>query len=365
MTLPKTDKDYHNPPQDNTEYNPVCASKYNASIDILSVLSDPLKQVMEVMHEACKNPNALISETVANYIAMSGGKHLRPALTIACYYISYPAPTIPSFIDINECIRTAATIEMLHNATLLHDDVIDASDVRRNRSTARKIWGNSISVLAGDFILSRALSLVTSTGNISVINSVIKACENVASGEIQQLSQLRNLNMTMEEYLSIITMKTGALFATACHTGGILADSDNPEHHNMLYTFGNNLGITFQITDDILDYSGLSLILGKNIGDDFKEGKVTLPVIIAVSEASSAEKTFWERCFTAGKVNDDDFEQALTILNSRGCLQRAEEYAFTYANKAREALESFAHCASQEVFKSLSQLTEYCIRRKF
>ena len=269
-----------------------------------------------------------IPEVTAHLIG-AGGKRLRPLLTLAAARLfGYTGPFH---------IHLAATVEFIHTATLLHDDVVDESHRRRGRPTANLLWDNKSSVLVGDYLFARSFQLMTETGNLRVLDILANASATIAEGEVLQLTAAQDLATSESIYLQIVRGKTAALFSAATEVGGVIAGADEAQI-KALFSYGDALGIAFQIADDLLDYSGSDSAIGKNTGDDFRERKVTLPVIKAVAFASADERAFWQRVIEKGDQRDGDLAQALAILNRHGAMAAARHDALDWAAKARRAL---------------------------
>jgi octaprenyl-diphosphate synthase len=270
---------------------------------------------------------------VANHLIASGGKRMRPILTLAtaglCGYGG------------EGHIKLAAAVEFMHTATLLHDDVVDESDMRRGKAAARVLWGNEASVLVGDFLLGQAFKMMVEVGSLPCLEVLSSAAAVIAEGEVMQLSAAKDTATTEDAYLAIIRAKTAALFAAACEVGPILAGRARAEVA-ACRGFGANLGIAFQLIDDALDYGGSSAKLGKNVGDDFREGKITLPVVLSFRRGAPHEREFWRRTLEKGEVVDGDLEFALTTMKKHRALEDTIERARHYGAMARDALELFA-----------------------
>ncbi|HLW90967.1 MAG TPA: polyprenyl synthetase family protein [Roseiarcus sp.] len=269
---------------------------------------------------------------VANHLISSGGKRLRPMLTLAaaglCGYGG------------EGHVKLAASIEFMHTATLLHDDVVDESDMRRGKLAARVLWGNEASVLVGDFLLGQAFKMMVEVGSLQCLDVLSSAAAVIAEGEVMQLSAAKDTATTEDDYLAVIRAKTAALFAAACEVGPILAQRPKAEVA-ACRGFGANLGLAFQLIDDALDYGGSSAKLGKNVGDDFREGKITLPVVLAFRRGSTEERAFWRRTLEKGEVADGDLAVALSTLKKHRALEDTIERARHYGAMARDALELF------------------------
>ena len=266
---------------------------------------------------------------LAGYLISSGGKRIRPLLTLAATAL-YSG-------DMNRAYTLAACVEFIHTATLLHDDVVDASDERRGNPSANSVFGNEASVLVGDFLFSRAFQLMVTDGSLTVLKILSDAAAIIAEGEVLQLSTQSNLDTSMDDYLEVIKGKTAALFAAACEVGPVVADAGD-EHISALRDYGMYLGMGFQIADDVLDFSAKQEKLGKTVGDDFREGKMTAPIIIALSKANDEERAFWERTIGRREQVDGDLKTAQDILARHNALADGLAVARSYADQARLAL---------------------------
>ncbi|MDE0114229.1 MAG: polyprenyl synthetase family protein [Albidovulum sp.] len=267
---------------------------------------------------------------VSAHLFKAGGKRIRPILTLAA------ATALGYRGELH--VQAAAAVEFIHMATLLHDDVIDESDQRRKRPTANLLWDNRSSILVGDFLLARALQLLVELGSGKVLEALSAAAVSIAEGEILQLSTARSLQVDETTYRKIIEGKTSALFAAAAESGGAVGGADS-EQLSALREFGHALGISFQIVDDVLDYGGDSVSLGKNVGDDFRDCKVTLPVIKAVSMADEAESRFWRRVIEIGEQRLGDLEHAQELLLKHGSIESAKQEAVRWSTIAQASLE--------------------------
>ncbi len=269
---------------------------------------------------------------VANHLISSGGKRLRPILTLAtaglCGYRE------------DGHIKLAAAVEFMHTATLLHDDVVDGSDLRRGKAAARVVWGNEASVLVGDFLLGQAFKMMVEVGSLPCLDVLSSAAAVIAEGEVMQLSAAKNTETTEDAYLAVIRAKTAALFAAACEVGPILAKRPKAEIE-ACRGYGANLGIAFQLVDDALDYGGSALKLGKNVGDDFREGKITLPIVLSFRRGSAPEREFWKRTMERGETTEGDLEIALATMRKHRAIEDTIERARHYAAMARDSLELF------------------------
>ena len=274
---------------------------------------------------------AMIPE-IANHLISSGGKRLRPILTLAaaglCGYRG------------DGHVKLAAAVEFMHTATLLHDDVVDESDLRRGKAAARVLWGNEASVLVGDFLLGQAFKMMVEVGSLPCLDVLSSAAAVIAEGEVMQLSAAKDTATTEDAYLAVIRAKTAALFSAACEVGPILARSGKAEVA-ACRGYGANLGVAFQLIDDALDYGGSAAKLGKNVGDDFREGKITLPVVLSFRRGSTEDREFWRRTLERGEIVDGDLEIALATMKKHRALEDTVERARHYGAMARDALELF------------------------
>jgi octaprenyl-diphosphate synthase len=239
-------------------------------------------------------------------------------------------------------VNLAAAVEFMHTATLLHDDVVDTSDMRRGRVAARLMWGNEASVLVGDFLLGQAFRMMVEVGSLRALDILSSAAVVIAEGEVMQLSAAKNTETNEDEYLAVIRGKTAELFAAACEVGPVIAERPKAEQA-ACRSYGMNLGIAFQLIDDALDYGGTAASLGKNVGDDFREGKVTLPVVLSFRRGDGAERDFWRRAIERGEVGEGDVERAVQIMHKHRALEDTIERARHYGAMARDALALFPH----------------------
>ena len=288
---------------------------------------------------------------VAEHLISSGGKRLRPMLTIA-------ASSLFGYKGDNH-VKLATSVEFMHTATLLHDDVVDESDLRRGKSTARMIWGNQASVLVGDFLLGQAFRLMVDVGSLDALDVLSSAACVIAEGEVLQLSVAKNMETTEDDYLSVIRAKTAALFAAAAEVGPIIANAGK-SGRNALESYGTNLGLAFQLVDDVLDYGGKAADLGKNVGDDFREGKITLPVILSYRRGTEEERAFWRDAIEAGNNNDANLEKAMGLITKYGALSDTVSRAVHYGTIARDAL---APLPDSPWKSALMEVIDFCIER--
>tara|TARA_B100001287_G_scaffold227781_1_gene197769 strand:+ start:776 stop:1813 length:1038 start_codon:yes stop_codon:yes gene_type:complete len=294
--------------------------------------------------------NVPLVQEVAKYLILSGGKRLRPLLTVSSYHmIKNEFSNKENFIN---HIGLAAAVEFIHAATLLHDDVIDESKQRRGKPTANEKWKNKTSVLVGDFLFSRAFQLMTKFGNSNTLKILADTSVIISEGEVLELANDKNLEINEDLYFNVVNAKTASLFSAACQVGAISANASNAELI-ALKSFGTNFGMTFQLVDDAIDYSSNKTILGKNIGDDFKEGKITLPIILAFGRSNDKEKEFWQRTISKLKQEKGDFEKALEIINKYQCIEDTIIRANHFSNVAMDSIDIFKDNKYKEYLVSL------------
>ncbi|MCH8951651.1 MAG: polyprenyl synthetase family protein [Proteobacteria bacterium] len=322
----------------------------------------PFERLLALVAEDLALVNALIAERMASehapripeisaHLIEAGGKRLRPILTLA-------ASRLCDYTGADQ-IKLAATVEFIHTATLLHDDVVDQSAKRRGRATANILWDNKSSVLVGDYLFARAFQLMVETGSLEVLAILSNASAVIAEGEVLQLTTARDLTTDKARYDQVIRGKTAALFAAATEVGGVIAGAD-AARLTALRTFGDGLGMAFQLTDDLLDYGGSSAALGKNTGDDFREGKVTLPVILAFGRADDEARAFWRRTIGRGKQQPGDLEQAMAYLRQTDALAGTQAAARGHADRALAALAGFKAGAMRT---ALEDIAEFVVAR--
>lgn len=326
-------------------------TKSKASLSRLQALvADDLIKVNKVIVDRMDSRVPLIPE-LAGHIVASGGKRLRPLMTLAsakmCGYSG------------DRHVQLAACVEFIHTATLLHDDVVDESDLRRGNATANALWGNQASVLVGDFLFSRAFQLMVRDGSLRVLDILSTASAIIAEGEVLQLITANDTATSEDAYLEVISSKTAALFSAACRIGAVVTDRPKAEEE-ALESYGRNLGIAFQLVDDVLDFSARQATLGKTVGDDFREGKITLPIILAFRRGDDEERTFWNRTLEELDQNDGDLERAMTLLEKHGAMEDTIERARHYGAMARDALGIFAQSEEQQ---ALIDVVDFCIER--
>lgn len=318
---------------------------------LADVLGGELEAVNALIRERMASEHAPRIPEVTAHLVDAGGKRLRPMLTLASAVMSgYDGPYH---------IYLAATVEFIHTATLLHDDVVDESQQRRGRPTANLLWDNQSSVLVGDYLFARAFQLMTETGNLRVLNILSNASATIAEGEVLQLTAARNLATNEDTYLKVVRGKTAALFSAATEVGGVIAGSGDPAV-KALFEYGDALGIAFQIADDLLDYQGDSSATGKNIGDDFRERKLTLPVIKAVAQANSEERDFWERTIEKGRQVEGDLDHALALMDKYDTLASTRDDANAWATKAKSAVLTLPQHPIRDM---LHDLADYVVDR--
>lgn len=288
---------------------------------------------------------------VANHLISSGGKRLRPMMTLA---------TARMFgYEGDSHVRLATAVEFMHTATLLHDDVVDESDLRRGKSTARMIWGNQASVLVGDFLLGQAFKMMVDVGSLDALDVLATSASVIAEGEVMQLAAAKNMETTEDEYLAVIKAKTAALFSAAAEVGPIVAGSKKTDRE-ALRDYGLYLGLAFQLVDDALDYGGSAADLGKNTGDDFREGKITLPVILSYRKASQEERSFWKNAIEEGASDDASLQKAIEIMTRHGAIAETVQRARDFGELARNALSSLEDSAYKD---ALIEVVDFCISR--
>ncbi|MCJ2015278.1 polyprenyl synthetase family protein [Methylobacterium sp. J-076] len=322
--------------------------------DLVALVADGMKRVNTTILSRTGSDVAMIPE-VANHLIASGGKRLRPILTLACAQLCGYVDEAGKDGD----VKLAASVEFMHTATLLHDDVVDESDMRRGRVAARIKWGNEASVLVGDFLLGQAFRMMVEVGSLRALDILSAAATVIAEGEVMQLAAAKNLETSEEAYLAVIRGKTAELFAAACEVGPVIAKRSEAEQA-AARAYGMNLGIAFQLIDDALDYGGTASDLGKNVGDDFREGKITLPIVLAYRRGSEEERAFWRRTLTRGEIRDDDLATALAILRRHGTLEETVARARHYGEKAEAALSIFPE---GPVRSALLDAVEFCVAR--
>jgi octaprenyl-diphosphate synthase len=324
-----------------------------ASLDpLMAITASDMNGVNAVILERMQSKVALIPELAGHLIA-GGGKRMRPMLTLACgTLLGYPG---------TRHHKLAAAVEFIHTATLLHDDVVDGSGMRRGKRTANLIWGNPASVLVGDFLFSRAFELMVEDGSLKVLKILSHASAVIAEGEVEQLTAQRQVGTDEDQYLAIIAAKTAALFAAACRVAPVVAEASE-DSELALDAYGRNLGIAFQLTDDMIDYASDEQVMGKGVGDDFRDGKMTLPVILAYARGSEADRAFWRAAMSGESATDSDLKKAIALLRSTDALPDTAERARQYARRAIDALAIFP---ASKAKSALTEAAEFAVARAY
>ncbi|MEM9098153.1 MAG: polyprenyl synthetase family protein [Pseudomonadota bacterium] len=316
-----------------------------------ALVAEDMTEVNAVIRERMSSEHAPKIPEISGHLIEAGGKRLRPILTLAAAQLcAYEG---------RDHVKLAAVVEFIHTATLLHDDVVDESEKRRGKATANILFDNLSSVLVGDYLFARAFQLMVETGSLRVLSILSNAAAVIAEGEVLQLTTAHDLTTDLARYEQVIRGKTAALFSAATGVGGVIA-GQSEERIQALHAFGDGLGMAFQLADDLLDYGGSSVALGKNVGDDFREGKVTLPIILAVSRGDAEARAFWNRTIARGKQVDEDLEKALAYLASSGALEDTRKQAQDHGSRAIAALEGFE---DGPVKAALIDITEFVIAR--
>ena len=322
---------------------------------------EPIQELLDLIDKDFVKVDELINKQViseidripdiSNHIINLGGKRLRPILTLTTAKICNYRGSMH--------IKLAAAVELMHTATLLHDDVVDKSDIRRGKSASHKIWDNKSSILVGDFLLGKAFQLMVETKSLECLKNLSNASARIAEGEVMQLIASDNIKTTEDQYMKIIESKTAELFSTACVVGALISKSKR-EEIDALISFGKNLGIAFQLKDDALDYYGEENILGKNIGDDFLEGKVTLPIILAYRRGNNSERDFLKNSFDNKIRNKDLLKKAIEIIDTHNTIEDTLEKAYHHGRIAKDALGIFPNTKFKD---SLMRLVDFSIIR--
>jgi octaprenyl-diphosphate synthase len=319
---------------------------------LMTLTASGMNAVNAVILERMQSKVALIPELAGHLIA-GGGKRMRPMLTLAS----------AGLFDYTGARhhKLAAAVEFIHTATLLHDDVVDGSGLRRGRRTANVIWGNPSSVLVGDFLFSRAFELMVEDGSLKVLKILSTASAVIAEGEVDQLTAQRRVETGEDHYLEIIAAKTAALFAAACRIAPVVAEAGE-DAEEALDCFGRNLGIAFQLVDDAIDYSSNTATMGKGVGDDFRDGKMTLPVILAYARGNGDDRAFWRSAVAGQRVSDDDLSHAIALLKSTDALADTVERARQYGRRAVDALAMFP---ASKAKAALTEAAEFAVARAY
>ncbi|WP_267434028.1 polyprenyl synthetase family protein [Sphingomonas sp. GM_Shp_1] len=319
---------------------------------MIRLVADDMNAVNQVIIDRMRSEIPLIPQ-LAGHLISGGGKRMRPMLTLAsAQLLGYQGASHHVL---------AAAVEFIHTATLLHDDVVDGSDLRRGRRTANIIWGNPASVLVGDFLFSRSFQLMVDAGSLKVLNILSGASAVIAEGEVNQLTAVRQVGLPEERYLSIIDAKTAALFAAACRIAAVVAE--RPEAEELaLEAYGRNLGIAFQLIDDAIDYVSDAGTMGKDAGDDFREGKMTLPVILAYARASDEERAFWKDAVEGRRTSDEDFAHAIALVRKSRAVDDTMARARHYGGLAIEAIRGFADGPAKA---AMIEAVEFAVARAY
>jgi octaprenyl-diphosphate synthase len=332
--------------------HPLHPTKEPSLEPLLQLVAEDMNGVNAVILDRMQSKVALIPELAGHLIA-GGGKRMRPMLTRACAkLLGYPG---------TRHHKLSAAVEFIHTATLLHDDVVDGSGMRRGKRTANLIWGNSASVLVGDFLFSRAFELMVEDGSLKILKILSSASAVIAEGEVEQLTAQRRIDTDEEQYLAIIGAKTAALFAAACRVAPVVAEADE-ETELALEAYGKNLGIAFQLADDVIDYASDAETMGKGVGDDFRDGKMTLPLILAYARGSKDDRAFWRAAVSGDRTSDDDLAHAIALMRSTDALADTIESARLYGRRAIDALSNFPTGRAKS---ALTEAVEFAIQRAY
>lgn len=319
-------------------------------IRLKKLVEDDMALVNRIILDKAKSDVKMIPQ-LAHHLIDSGGKRVRPMLTIAAAQMNNYRGT--------GHIQLAASVEFMHTATLLHDDVVDGSELRRGQKTARMLWGNEASVLVGDYLLGQAFKMMVEVGSLNALRILSNAAAVIAEGEVMQLAVAKNMATTEDEYLAVISAKTAALFSAAAEVGAVIAERPNTER-TALRSYGKNLGLAFQLVDDALDYNGQQCDLGKSVGDDFREGKITLPVVLAYRRGSDKERKFWQRTLQDGEHQENDLKHAIELMHKHKAIEDTIERARHYGAISCDALAIFP---DTEHKTALLEVVEFCISR--
>ncbi len=320
---------------------------------LAAYLKDDLGQVDALIRARMASEHAPRIPEVTAHLVEAGGKRIRPMLVLAASHLCKYQGGFHYHL--------AATVEFIHTATLLHDDVVDESKERRGRATANLLWDNKSSVLVGDYLFARAFQLMVECGSLRVLDILSNASATIAEGEVLQLSTAQNIATSEAQYLRVIRGKTAALFSAATEAGAVLAGAPEAQV-KALFDYGDALGVSFQMVDDYLDYGAGGADIGKTIGDDFREGKPTLPVIRAIALADGDERAFWERVIARNDQRDGDLDHALALMARHGTLESTRTEAFDWANRAKDALTVLPEHPLREM---LSDLADYVVARLY
>lgn len=322
------------------------------SLDPLLKLAGPDMAAVDALIRKHMDSPVPVIPALADHLIAGSAKRLRPLLTIA-------AARLCGARD-DACLKLAAAVEFIHTATLLHDDVVDSSELRRGRVAAHLIWGAPASVLVGDFLFARAFELMVGAGSMAALEILARASRVISEGEVLQLTRAHDLGLTQDVYIQIIQAKTAELFAAAAEAGAVSAGASS-ERRRALRRFGQDLGLAFQLVDDALDYSGESITLGKNPGDDFREGKVTLPLLLAMERTGAAERDFWTRTVDRREQTDADFDRACVLMTETRALDDTLALAAAYAESGKQAIGDFG---ANSWRPALQDLADFAVARK-
>jgi octaprenyl-diphosphate synthase len=341
--------------QTKPKQTPEHANSYSANNPLntlADLLDDDMRAVNAIIIENMHSDVSLIP-TLAQYLISAGGKRIRPLLTLAGTAI-FDGP-------MHRAYHLAAAVEFIHTATLLHDDVVDESNERRGRQTANLVFGNQASVLVGDFLFSKSFQMMVESGSLEILGILSDAAAIIAQGEVLQLITANDIQTDLDAYMTVIESKTAALFSASAEVGAVLSDR-NEEQRSAMRLYGTKIGTAFQIIDDALDYSAEQKTLGKEIGDDFREGKMTAPVIYALQKATAEEKAFWQRTLGEKNQSENDFDQAITYITKHKALESSINLARQYVEDAKTALSPLPNNTYKPL---LSELAEYVLSRSF
>lgn len=335
-----------------THTNPKVDTEAASVVDRMQrLLSADLTSVEQILIDRAASPVKMIPD-LSGYIVAAGGKRLRPMITLSAAHAAGGAN--PSTHAL------AAAVEFIHTATLLHDDVVDDSDLRRGKASAKTVWGNTASILVGDFLFARAFTLMVETESLEILDILSTAATIIAEGEVRQLAALGRTDLPTEEYIAICEAKTAALFEAAAKSGALSAGGE--AYAEALGAYGKNLGLAFQIVDDALDYGGTTSLIGKSVGDDFREGKLTLPVIIARRRGNDEERDFWDRAMIPAQQTEGDLARAIRLIRSTGAAEATVQEAIAYVELAKSALQNLPE---SEYRDALAEMADFCVSRVY
>jgi len=325
----------------------------NSYLELKNLVGNKLDDVSQVISHKLESEIGLIQKMTSHHLN-SGGKRIRPLLTLA-------ASKLCGYKNGKRDINLSACVELIHGATLLHDDVIDSSDLRRGTKTANSIWGNQSSILVGDYLFSRCFEIMVQDGSPEILKLLSSTSSTIAQGEVLQLEHKGEIDLLEETYFKIISMKTAALFSAAARVGACITNKSEKEK-DALESYGKNLGLAFQIADDALDYHSTQKIFGKEIGKDFFEGKATMPLVIIFQRANNEERNFLKEIFKKEKRNEDDFSETLALINKYKAVKESLKKAEYFVNISYGALEAFEDCKEKTI---LQNLTDFSLNRSF